>query len=199
METNIDDDNKFSKFLKLLKIFIKQFVIFFSLRGLLSLMKYLILEKGYTKINFQKLFKIFFNISHVRTGLFLSLIPFIYEFIQLYNNDSKIITFIAGFISGLVGIIISEKANILNFIVLSIFLRSIHSLIVVWLRLNDYRSQNRLVSYVLFVIACFIFLFIAYFHPTYSQVNKLFVGYANLSGNEKQEFNDIIKKINLVS
>ena len=124
--------------------------------------------------------------------------PFIYEFIQLFNNDNKFITFLAGFVSGLIGIIISEKVNILNFIILSVFLRSLHSLIVVWLRANNYNSQNRLISYLVFVVACFIFLFIAYFHPSYSQVNKLFFGYANVLGNEKKELTDIMNKINLV-
>ena len=198
MERITEDESKYSKFVILLKIFLKQFIVFFSLRGLLSLMKYLILDKGYVNIDYEKLIKNFLSIKHVRTGLFLSLMPFIYEFIQLFNNDSKFITFIAGFISGFVGIIISEKANFLNFIVLSVFLRSLHSIIVVWLRINNLKSQNRMITYALFVLACFIFLFIAYFHPNYSQVNKLFFGYANVLGNEKQELLDTMNKIKLV-
>jgi hypothetical protein len=190
-----------SKLPSLFKFLITQFTKFYSLRALIGLIKFLIFQRGYKKPNlFQKILSTLFNTSNLRTGLFLSLMPFLYELIPIFFNPNKkkLVTFIAGFISSLVGILISEKNDVMTFVILSVFIRSLHSAIQVLLKEKGYPTESRVTSYTVFWIACFGFLFLSYCHPSYAPIDKLFSSYAIPTGKELEELNTIRNSIKLI-
>jgi hypothetical protein len=190
-------ESKLKKFLKLLKRLILDFLKFYILRGGLGALKYFLLEKGIKKFSQKKLKKKLLNSSVLRTALFISLMPFIYELISMFG-ESVVVTFIAGFVSSFVGILISEKSSLMGFIILSVIMRSMHSLIVVWMKKLNYKSENKVISYSVFLMAMFGMLFICFFHPTYKPISRLVFTYANFNGNEKQEMTDILDQLRIV-
>ncbi len=198
--------------LSFLKFSTKNFLKFYAIRGLLELMKkFLKNQFKIFKYPLSKFKNIFFNTDNFRTGLFLTIMPGLYKiFTSLfekyldkkdnekqtnseYNYDDKywkmLYTFISGFMASFVGIFFSEKADIMNFIILSVMIRCIHSLIYVYLKKKGYPTQSRLVAFLIFTLACFCVLFLFFFHPSYKPITKLVDRFALYQGNEKAEIN----------
>jgi hypothetical protein len=201
MENKLDNSKcPISKLPSLIKFSLIQFLKSYCLRALLGLFKYLILQKGYKSLNILKLLSTIFNTTNLRTGLFLSLMPFLYELINIFFNPHrrKLITFLAGFISSLIGVVISENNDFMTFVILSVFTRSLHAAIQVILTENGYSTENRLLSYSGFWAASAAFLFITYFHPSFKPIQKLVLTYACPYGNELKEFTDIGEGLRLV-
>ncbi len=206
---------KNKELIKLFKDFIKNFFKFYSIRALISLIKQIRKFKfKLNKFSFNDLREILFNSNNLRTGLFLSIMPFVFylltEIIFDVNSNNnyfdngfsslkdKIIVLLSGFISAFIGISISEKGiSIMNYIILSVLTRSIHSLIVVILKKKGKNTQSKFWVFLTFYIACFGFLFSVYYNPGYKPNVKLYCGYANFQGNEKEEILSLFPKTNL--
>jgi hypothetical protein len=114
------------------------------------------------------------------------------------SSYEKLFTFLNGFISSLIGIFIGEKAKIMTFIILSVWLRSMHSLLVVFLSKNGYKTSSKLVTWFIFFLACFGFLFLNFYHSSFRPVSKLFEGYALYQGNESYEVESVRRQVKLV-
>jgi hypothetical protein len=202
----------FKKTLSFLKFFIKNFLKFYTIRALLELMKkFLKNQFKIFKYPLSKFLNIFFNSDNFRTGLFLTIMPGLYKiFSSVFEKyfakgntekdadsesnfgdryEKMLYTFLSGFMAGFVGIFFAEKADIMNFIILSIMIRCLHSLIVVYLKKKGYPTQSRLVAFLAFTLACFGVLFLFFYHPSYKPMTKLVDRFALYHGNEKAEFN----------
>lgn len=222
---------KESKIINLLKKFLFNLCKFSGIRAIIGLIKLILkLKFSLNKINIKNFMDNLYNTANIRTGLFLSLMPFIYELFTdiifdvkknnykksdtLHNNiedgnnhsgnfekdrlREKIIVLLSGFLAAFVGILFVEKGvKIMNYIILSILIRSIHSLIVVYLSKRGFKTQSHFWGFMAFYLACFGFLFIVYFNPDYKPIFKLYSRYGNFEGSEKEEFRSIINKTNL--
>jgi hypothetical protein len=207
-DIGIKSRNNMKKLLSIFKFFAVQFGKFYGLRALLSLVQ------GLMKINFKAknfsfllLYKCLFNESNLRTGLFLSVMPalfklFNYFFELLVSKDNLIgqilFTFLSGFIASFLGISISEKTNIMVFVILSALVRSIHSLIVVFLKKHNIRTTSKTVTFFVFLVVCFGFLFLGFYHPEFKQISALMDRYGNVNGTEVPEIWKIRNAIKLV-
>lgn len=234
-KTNIDDNlstyfmdlmdfpkRKNRQLVRLFKDFLFRFIKFYGVRALVSLLrKVLKLKFRINKFSFKDLFEISFNIGNLKTGIFLSIMPFMFsfftevlfdvnnkrnysreslngEFTSNSNLKNKIIVLFSGFVAALIGISFAEKGvKIMNYIILSIMVRAIHSLIVVYLKKQGKDTDSKFWAFITFYIACFGFLFLAYYHPGYKPILKLYSNYANFEGNEKEEVYSLIRKLNI--
>jgi hypothetical protein len=183
---------------KIAKNFGKGFTKFYLIRFLISLLKKLLKVKfNITKIKVLEIIKLFFSLENLQTGLFLSLMPSLFRFLNLILNSSKLLknldprvfTFVSGFISSLIGIIISEKSSIMNFVILSVMVRSMHSMLVVWLNKNGYSTQNKFYGWLVLTIASFGVLFLTFFYPSYKPITNLVNRYGLMQGTEEVEIN----------
>jgi hypothetical protein len=200
-----NNNKKDCPFTKIIKFFGKQFIKFFLIRFSLSLVeKILKVRFNIFKISLSDIFNSFFKMGNFQTGLFLSLMPSLFKLLILILKNSKfsgslderIITFISGFISSLIGIFISEKVSILNFIILSVMVRTLHSWLVVWLKKSGYPIHNRFAGFLVLNLACAIALVIYFYYPSFKPITKLIDRYALFTGNEKEELyamRDIIR------
>jgi hypothetical protein len=193
---------------RIFRDFLFRFIKFYGIRALVSLIKKAMkLKFRINKFSLKDFFDILFNTGNLRTGVFLSIMPFIFslltevlfdvnnkrnysrenlkgEFNYNYNLKNKLIVFLSGFVAAFIGISSSEKGvKIMNYIILSIMVRAIHSMIVVYLKNKGKETDSKFWAFITFYIACFGFLFLAYFHPGYKPIFKLFSNYANFEGN----------------
>ena len=140
--------------------FTKQFFKFYGIRilySLIGLINKLIRSKGFS-LNLNSILKAFFNMANLRTALFSSLMPSLYKIlIKIFNNfklfnNEKFMTFLAGFISALVGVFIEEKSQLLIFIILSIMVRCIHTAINITLIQNNINFGGKKASFLCFLL-----------------------------------------------
>jgi len=209
--------------IKLLKEFSVKFIKFYGIRALISLIKKVLkLKFRLNKLSLRDFFEIIFNQGNLRTGLFLSVMPLIFSFLtevlfdvnkkennsqekldsnfSNFNNDkniiNKMIILLSGFIAAFIGISFAEKGvKIMNYIILSILVRSIHSLIVVYLKHKGKEIESKFWAFIAFYLACFGFLFLAYYNPGFKPILKLYSNYANFEGTEKEEVYSTIQKL----
>lgn len=208
-EANVSIDKKnckFEEFIKIIKIFCKQFGKFYIIRFLISLLKKLIkIRFNITKISLNDYFQLFFNSSNTQTGLFLSLMPALFKILNLafscfesFNDNPKVATFISGFISSLVGIICAEKANFLNFIILSVMVRSLHSFLIINLKKKGYPEHNKIVGWLILTIACTGVLLSSFYNPSFRPITKLIDRYGLYFDNERDEMKHIREGLRIV-
>ena len=184
---------------KIAKNFSKGFIKFYLIRFIINLLKKLFKVKfNFTRIKILELIKLFFSLENLQTGLFLSLMPSLFRFLNLILNsskllkflDPKVLTFLSGFISSLIGIIISEKSSIMNFVILSVMVRSSHSVLVVWLKKNGYSTHNKF-GWLVLTIASFGLLFLTFFYPSYKPITNLVNRYGLMQGTEEVEIQSV--------
>jgi hypothetical protein len=190
------------KFSTLIIQFLKNFIKWYGVRVILGLLKkFMKMKSKIFTLPFDRIFKIFFNIKNVRTGLFISLLPTLFKIFNLLFTkinlfDEKFITFISGFISSLIAILFAEKANIMNFVILSVFVRSLHSLLVVYLKNKGYPVHNKIISWIVLSLACFGALYLYFYHTSFVPMTNLIEKFAQFQGNERKEiynFRDAVK------
>jgi hypothetical protein len=196
------------KFISIIKLFLKKLLLFSSLRSLINLIKLLFkIKLDIRKINIEKLLDVIFDWKNLKSGLFLSIMPLIYDLLTeiLFDLDKeeneikqKILVFLSGFICAFIGISISERFKLFNYVVLSVLIRSLHSLIIVYLKKNEKNTESKPWSYLIFWLACCGFLFMVYYHPGFKPIRKLYFRYAFFDGNEKLEVKNFISNTNLI-
>ncbi len=208
---------------RIFKDFLFRFIKFYGIRSLVSLFKKILKNKfSINKITMEDLSDILLSIGNLRTGIFFSFMPLIFSLLtevlfdvnnkrnfsrenligEFPNNSSnimqKMIVLLSGFVAALIGFSFAEKGfKIMNYIILSILVRAIHSLIVVYLKNQGKETDSKFWAFVTFYIACFGFLFLVYYNPGYKPNLKLYSNYANLEGNEKEEVLSIFRKLNI--
>lgn len=191
----IEIKSNLNEITSLLINFFKQFLKFYGLRATLSLVPLIFkLFKGKLP-RLEQITNILFNKNNLRTGLFLSLMPSIYHGLNnLFENlssfkdiNSVLLTFISGFISSLIGIAVSEKAPIMTFIMISIVIRSIHSLLVVYLKKKGISPTSKFYSWLVMMITCFLLVLSNFYNPNFRPAAKLFDRYAFYANEKERE------------
>lgn len=187
------------------KDFVIQFAKFYGFRALLSIAQ--LVMKRWSKIlslnTLVYLLKALFNTGNLRTGAFLSVMPYLYKVLSkmvyyFQGQEREWTTFLCGFIAGVTGILLGEKSKINNFIILSVMARSLHSMLVVYLKKKGLSTQSKLIGWFVFYLVILVFLFLNFTHPTFTPIAKLYDVYANYSGNERQEQNDMRKVLRII-
>jgi hypothetical protein len=157
-------------------------------------------------MQFKYILNLLFHISNLRTGLFLSIMPTIYNllinFYEISEKLNKIInpkffTFLSGCIACLIGIAVSEKNEIMNYIILSVFTRCLHSILVVWLNKKKLPTQNKIASWFAIWLACLGVLFLSIYYPQYKPISKLVDRYALYAGRDQEEMNYVRESMRL--
>ena len=178
---------------RILKFFAIKFLQIYGFRICYSLLKSLLTlkNKGIKGINLKFFIDAIFNMPNLRTAGFVSFLAgsfrlFNYIF-RLFGKENLITCLISGLISSMISIFIEEKTELMNFIILSIMIRTIYTLIIVLADKYKWPSYPRTANLIVFIIACTGFIFIAFCHPTFTSINKLFNNYANLEGTEPEE------------
>jgi hypothetical protein len=188
-EGSCDIINSFSSnFFHHLKHFIRLFLKIFGIRSVYSL--FLLIKswkKPLTKITLNDILKSIFNLSNLRTSLSVGLLPFLFQNLKFvfnkfsfFKNYSNFTIFLSGFISAFSSILIEEKTNLVNYIILSIMVRVVHSIILlIFKKYNVFQNTGKVWDYFTFLIAS-IFIWTVYFlNPDYTPVTSLIDSYAN--------------------
>merc|ERR1711976_54724 len=93
---------------------------------------------------------------------------------------SRLKTFIFGFIAGFISMLIEEKTKIVNFVIMSIFVRTIHAiLLVLFKKFNIYQEDSTTMDYLKYLLAATLICSVYFLNPNYKPVTNLFDKYAH--------------------
>ena len=199
-----DKEKKIESFSKILRFFAIKFLQIYGIRIAYSFIKLLlsINKKGIKGISFDLILQAIFNMPNLKTAGFVSLLSGLFRLLnhifKLLGKENIFTCFISGLISSLIGIFIEEKTELVTFIILSTMVRTIYSLIIVLADRYKWPNYPRTANTLVFIVACIGFLFIAFCHPSFKSINKLFLNYANFQGSEKQEIEHYMSIVRIV-
>lgn len=187
-------DNLFS----ILKSFFINFLKFFGIRACLTLLPYLF--KNLKRLNLSKILTILLQKANFQTAALLSILPGLYRLLNFLtsNYDNEYLTFFNATIAAFIGSLFAENNNFVNFIFVSAFVRSIHSLLVLYLKKHNLKSKSKFYTWLAYYIAIIGFLFLSFYHPEYKQVAGLFDTYGNLTPAEKIEIDTVRHQLRIV-
>mmetsp|Transcript_23121 Transcript_23121/g.24060 ORF Transcript_23121/g.24060 Transcript_23121/m.24060 type:complete len:239 (-) Transcript_23121:93-809(-) len=177
--------------------FTKYFLKMYSIRIVFGFVTNF-LSKGIKAVTLKNLFDMVFNRKNLWTSLFVAGTPSLYDLLHkigqyFFDVNSKIFTFFSGLIAGLIGIFIEDKTDLIRFVVFSILIRTLHSLIYLFALKNGYSTSNRFLSFMaLYSLAAF-FHFSGYCMPEYKPIYKLFSSYGMYVGREAEEFKHVLR------
>jgi hypothetical protein len=166
--------------LKSLDLFLKTYAI----RIVYSLFN-LIKKKGLKSLNLYSILSSILTMSNLRTCLCVSLLPLLFRIFQkllhlVNNKNNSLNTFISGFLAALISISIEEPTSLTKFIILSVMVRSLHSLVVVLMnKYNIFQNTGRLWDFTTYLIAALGVYAVYYLNPSYEPMQKMFNTYAN--------------------
>ena len=164
--------------------FVKNFSKFYGIRIIYSLYHVFSSNKSKNNFNYNLFFKTIFSLPNLRTALFGSLMPALFKiFMKIFNTyfDSKYephFLILSSIISSLIGILIEEKTTLVNFIILSVLVRVIHNLILLFLEKYNIPYHGKIINFLVFVMVASAFIFVSFCHPSYSPIRKIVDGYA---------------------
>ena len=196
-ENNLkENENTQPKFSTILKHSSKLFVKSYSVRIIYSLLIHL-RNKEKRATGLKGLVGSIFNIENLRTSAMIGSLPLFFDIIKkiifkifkYFNKENKsdLITFISGFLSSYLSICFEEKSKLVNFIILSITVRAIHSWLVVKTKDTD-RFDGRFWNLFKFLIAANLMFFTNFLNPGFEPITTLFDGYSNYKDlNEKAQ------------
>lgn len=190
----MEKKHKNDKLIFTIKSCLHKFIKFYGLRAALGLIGIIFKNRlNYSKYLLSDVMKALFNLNNLRTGLFLSLMPTIYKLLNIFfrnhssKENEKLYTFISGFIASLIGILISEKAKIMNFIVMYALIRSLHSALVVFLKKKGCETHNKIITWIAFASCLFAILMMAFYYPSFHKTKNLVDSWAQFKKNEANE------------
>jgi len=206
--TNTDKNNsdiqKTNTLPNIMKFFGIQFLKVYGFRVVYSLLKtiFSLKKSGMKGLTFELLKSAIFNMPNLRTALFVSLMPTLYKLMKLlfktFNYENPTSSFISGFISSLIAVLIEEKTDLMNFVILSVMVRVSYVIAVIIADHFKIPSYPRTANLLLFIVASVGFIFLAFCHPTFAPINKLFLNYANLEPNEIKELQTYTEKVRII-
>lgn len=137
-----------------------------------------------------------FNLGNLKTSLMVSCLPLLFDvfkrilglIFKKYNIEysDDIIIFIAGFISSYISICIEEKSKLLNYVVLAIVVRVIHSYFLIKYKDSDH-FQGKFWDFIFFFIAAVLMIFTNFLNPSFQPITSLFDSYANFINSKEKE------------
>jgi hypothetical protein len=181
----------------------KSFGLFYktyAIRILFSLYE-LIIKVGLKGLGFENILKAILTLSNLRTCLSVSLLPLLFQtFKQILQNITKeninLTIIISGFLAGLISISIEQPTSLTKFIILSIFVRSIHSLMLMLMKkFNVFQDTGRLWDFTTYLIAAIAVYSVYYFNPSYEPMTKLINTYANFVDDSEAREADAYKSL----
>jgi hypothetical protein len=120
--------------------------------------------------------------------IFKRIFNIIFKKLKLENLED-IIIFISGFISSYIAICLEEKSKLLNYIVLAIVVRVIHSFYLIKYKDKNY-FQGKFWDFTFFFIASTIMIFTNFLNPSFQPITSLFDSYANyINSSERDQMN----------
>ena len=201
------DDNigkKDESFFKILKFTIIKFLQIYGLRIVYSLVQSLLAlkKKGLKGLTMELFIRSTFNIPNLRTAGFVSCLTGLFRLLnylfKMIGKETYITCIISGLISSLTSIFIEEKTELMNFIILSVMIRSLYAIIIVLADKYKWPDYPRTANLLIFILASIGFIFIAFCHPTFATINKLFINFANFEGTEKDEINHSMQMVRII-
>lgn len=200
MEQNENEILQHKKEDSLYKITINSLKMFIKVYGIRVVYKFI---KTYAKgKNIQKTV---LNLAtpkfkNIRTSLFVSLLPFLYQILKrilsfisknfnLSFLNMNIITFISAFISAFISISFEQKSKVVDYIVLSIMVRVIHTLLhIICKKYNIFQKTGKKFDYFIFLLAAIAMFTVHFLNPGFLPITKLFDTYGNyIDKSEKEE------------
>ena len=180
-------EQKPNRFSSVIKNSIILFLKVYGARIVYSLFQFYSRKKQNTdEIN--SIFSALFNTGNLRTSLMVSCLPLLFDLFKRllgivfkkYNieNSNDFIVFIAGFISSYIAICIEEKSKLLNYVVLAIVVRVIHSYFLIKYKDNN-TCQGKFWDFIFFFIAAILMIFTNFLNPSFQPITSLFDSYAN--------------------
>ncbi len=176
------------------------FILFskvYGVRIVYSLFQFYFRKKS-NQEGINSIFSALFNMGNVRTSLMISCLPllsdifkrlfgFIFKKFKIENSDDLIV-FLAGFISGYVSICFEEKSKLLNYAVMAIVVRVIHTYFLIKYKDNN-PCQGKFWDFTFFFIAAILMIFTNFLNPTFQPITALFDSYANfIDSKERDQF-----------
>lgn len=129
-----------------------------------------------------------FNMSNLRTSLMVAAMPLLFDILKrllckLFDklkikSANDVIIFLAGLISSYLAVLIEEKSKLMNYIVLAIAVRVIHSYFIVKYKDNN-PCQGRFWDFMFFFVAAILMIFTNFLNPSFQPITSLFDSYAN--------------------
>jgi len=199
-----EKENKVESFWKIFRFFVIKFLQIYGIRIAYSLLKSLLAlkNKGLKGINLAFFMNAVFNMPNFKTASFVSILAssfrlFNYIF-KLCGKENLFTCLISGLLSSFMSIFIEEKTELMNFIILSIMVRTIYTLIIVLVDKYKLPSYPRTANLLMFIIACTGFIFVAFCHPSFASIHKLFTNYANLEDTEAEELAHCVRLVRII-
>ena len=190
-EDNLIDSTRISttdNFISNCKHFIRLFLKMFGLRTVYSLFLMIrSIKKPLTKITLMEILKSIFNKPNFRTCLSIGLLPFIFQnsklifdYILFFKNHQNFTVFISGFISAFISILIEEKTKLVNYLILSIMVRTIHSIIlIIFKKYNIFQNTGKWWDYFVFLFSAILLWGVYFLNPGFTPITSLLDAYAN--------------------
>jgi len=193
--TLIEHSTQNKKFLNVLKNSLFLFLKAYGGRIVYSIFQFYSKKKqkgdGPTSI-----FSAIFNIGNLRTSLMVSCLPLFFDILKkfltyifkIYKIDKydDVIVFISGFISSYLAICIEEKSKLLNYVVLAIVVRVVHSYFLIKYKEKNL-CQGKFWDFLFFFIAAILMIFTNFLNPSFQPITSLFDSYANFINSSERD------------
>lgn len=115
------------------------------------------------------------------------------------GSKSVIIKCLSIFFASLISILISEKSEITNYLILSIIVRIFHNVVSNYFKeCNILQYDNKIYYFFLWSVPAMLWSLIMYWHPGFSSIVKPVESYMNLIGTESVELNTMRKVTKIV-
>jgi len=164
---------------KMAKTFGINFVKYFSLRSIYSVLK-LFLSKRKLILSKELLFHIF-SLSNLRTSLFVAMLPLLFNtFKKLFGNNERGI-FLSGMLSGFIAFYFEEKTNLVKFLVLSLMVRVLYSYLIVINQNSEYDIPYFSYEFLFFLISSTAMVYISFLYPQFTGITNLFDAYGSFT------------------
>jgi hypothetical protein len=183
------------RFSSVLKNSIMLFLKVYGVRIVYSLFQFYARKKSSTE-GINSIFSALFNMGNLRTSLMISCLPLLFDVFKRFltfifkkykiENSNDLIVFIAGFISSYIAICIEEKSKLLNYVVLAIVVRVIHSYFLIKYKDNN-PFQGKLWDFIFFFVAAILMIFTNFLNPSFQPITSLFDSYANFINSKERD------------
>jgi len=200
-EENIKDNNSNNKekdvceykepsMNKILIKFLKDFLKYFSLRSIYSIIQLILTKKKFNLV-VNQLQQSIFSIANLKTSLFVSLIPLLFSLLRkVFGSNGKGI-FLSGFISGYLAILVEEKTPMVKFIVISIFVRLLHSIAVKVNSNSQYDIPYISYEFLTFLISSIVMVYLSFIFPQFTGITKAIDVYGNFTNSDKHQMHKL--------
>lgn len=142
------------------------------------------------------IFSALFNMGNLRTSLMISFLPLLFDIFKRLlglifkrykiENSNDLIVFLAGFISSYIAINIEEKSKLMNYVVLAIVVRVIHSYFLIKYK-DSNKFQGKFWDFMFFFVAAVLMIFTNFLNPSFQPITSLFDSYANFINSKERD------------